>query len=337
MIMNIIHNRFFVLKVSFRFDLTRYVLMAIMLTIRISGFTQSFFIDIETNLQSYTSSPYQNQEVIAKKKVKTMHYCLVEAAEFNAYLEDSLKKPVPTEENEAFKNQYNLKGQLIVHTSNLLSETIYKYTYSEKNDLLTTEQYRFGNKTWQSKSTYKYDAQHHLLQDKSTWNDGSTGALDQVSYFDLVWENDNHFVEVAHKITIERGVKTAGKVTSKSTYFLDEYGLDTLYVTLNYNDQSKDWLEVKESTSFLRDSLGRIIQSVEKTQNSNTTMVLTKTKEWNYDATGKLISYLEKTAAPYNNKTEKLTYYYSKNGLLIGYHEEGSFINGNFAVVYDYY
>lgn len=311
--------------------------MAIMLTISMTGFTQSFFIDIKTNLQSYTSSPYQNQEVIAKKKVKTMHYCLVEAAEFNAYLEDSLKKPVLTEENEAFKNQFNLKGQLIVHTSNLLSETIYKHSYTEKGDLLSTEQYRFGNKMWQSKTSYKYDVLHQLLQDKSTWNDASTGALDQVRYFDLVWKNDNHLVEVAHKTTIERGVKTAGKVTSKSTYYLDEYGQDTLTIALNYYEQSNEWLEVKESTSYSRDSLGRIIQSVEKTKNSSTSMVLTKTKEWNYDATGKLITYLEKTEFPYNKLLKKLTYYYNSTGLLIGYQEEGTFINGYFTVMYDYY
>ena len=237
MILNSIHNRFFVLKVSLRFDLTRYVLMAIMLTISMTGFTQNFFRSIETNLHKSTNSPYQYSAVIAKKKVKTMHHYLVDVTEFNDYLEDSLKKPVPAEENEAYKIQFNLKGQAIIYESNMLSHYLDKMTYSESGDRLTCESYRLGTDEWQSKEFLKYDAQHRLIQEKDVYNDYYTGELDEVRFFDLVWKNNYQLVEEIHKATVELGVKTDGKIRYKATYYLDQFGSDTLYIRPEYNEE----------------------------------------------------------------------------------------------------
>jgi hypothetical protein len=85
MIFSIIRDLFFVPKSLMGLVLTRYILMAMMLTIGMNGFTQSFFINIESNLPSYKNSPCQTQDVIAPQKVKRTQYCLAEAVQFNAF------------------------------------------------------------------------------------------------------------------------------------------------------------------------------------------------------------------------------------------------------------
>ncbi|HLP11262.1 MAG TPA: hypothetical protein VK177_04960 [Flavobacteriales bacterium] len=293
---------------------------------------QFFEKEIPANLKEYQYVGYPSSELIQRNKVKTMHYCIVPEKNTTSFLNDTNFVIVPSSENELYLLRFNAAGQLIEKTNNSLSINVYKYTYDQKGNCVSSENYRDGKSTWQSKMFMKWDINGNILQRKTIWKDYYTGKMDQVSYFDCTWKNNYKTLEISNKITFERGKATKGNVTSKWFFSCDAYGYDTSLTEERFNENTHKWDIVYERSKWERDSTGRIIGKKRWTEKEN------QDYHWTYDVNGRLVCY--ETGGFYFglNQGCKREYFYDKKSMLRGMRESGK---GRkeivLAIVYEYY
>jgi hypothetical protein len=286
--------------------------------------------EIASNLRTPWWQPYPVQSVLTEKRIAAMHFCVMEEADFRAYLSDSTRAPVPAEENEAWKMTFDKKGMLVRRDLYVPGQSAYVYTYDAQGNCTVSLNYRLGQASWQCREDRKYDTGGHLLQVKTLWKDFYTGKDDQIDYASFTWKNNDSELAVLQKFTLSHW-GASGKVSAGWFYKLDADGCDTLLVEKRLNEETGKWSEKVTRSVWKRDDKDRIVERLQITESD------TLKEEWTYDEKGRLSAYTRSGRSYGADQFQQRDFIYNSSDLLIGVCEQGKTVSGYFGIVYDYF
>jgi hypothetical protein len=293
-------------------------------------YAQLYHREVASNLCTPWWQPYPEQNMVAKRQIAVMHFCVMEEADFNAYLSDNTRAPIPDEDNEAWKMTFDKKGTLVRRDQHVFVESAYAYTYDAKGNCTVSLNYRLGQADWQCREDRKYDASGNVLQVRTLWKDYYTGKDDQIDYATYTWKNNYRELEILQKYTLSHW-GASGKVSAGWFYKLDADGCDTLVIEKRLNEETGKWTETATRSVWKRDEKDRIVERLSITKGD------TLTEQWDYDEKGRLSVYGQSGRSYGTNQFKKHTFYYNSTDLLIGMRREGNINSGYFGIVYDYF